>query len=74
MFIRKYRRKVLDQQLRRELGEVLRELCRHKECHMVEGHLMADHVHRLDSIPPKYAVWQVMGSVKGKSAIHRARM
>ena len=73
VFIPKYRRKVLYQQLRRDLGEMFRELCRHKECQVVEGHLMGDHVPMLVSIPPKYSVSQVMGYVKGKSAIHIAR-
>jgi len=60
--------------LRRELGEVLHELARQKECRIEEGHLLADHVHVLMSIPPKYAVAQVVGFVKGKSAIHIARV
>ena len=60
-------------QLRKHLGEVLRELARWKESMIVEGHLMADHVHMLIAIPPKYAVAQVVGFMKGKSAIHIAR-
>jgi putative transposase len=55
------------------LGEVLRELARRKECEILEGHLMPDHAHMLISIPPKYAVSQVVGFIKGKSAIHVAR-
>jgi len=74
VFIPKYRKKVLYGQVRRELGPVLRELARQKESEIIEGHLMADHVHRLMSIPPKYSVAQVMGFVKGKSAIHIARV
>jgi len=35
---------------------------------------MPDHVHMLLSIPPKYAVSQVVGFIKGKSAIHLARV
>ena len=60
-------------QLRRELGEVFHELARQKECRIEEGHMLPDHVHVLMSIPPKYAVAQVVGFVKGKSAIHVAR-
>jgi putative transposase len=56
------------------LGEVLRELARQKESRVVEGHLMGDHVHVLIAIPPKYAVAQVVGFIKGKSAIHIARV
>lgn len=73
VFIPKYRRKVLEGQVRQYLGEVFRELARHRESRIEEGHLQADHVHMLLSIPPKYAVAQVVGYLKGKSAIHIAR-
>ena len=73
VFIPKYRRKVLYGQVRQELGEVFRELARQKESRIEEGHLQPDHVHMLVSIPPKYAVAQVVGYLKGKSAIHIAR-
>ena len=73
IFIPKYRRKVLYGQIRRELGDVFRRLARQKESEVEEGHLMADHVHMMISIPPKYAVAQVIGFIKGKSAIHIAR-
>ncbi len=73
VFIPKYRRKVLYGELRKHLGEILRRLARQKECEIEEGHLMADHVQIMISIPPKYAVSQVMGYIKGKSAIHIAR-
>jgi putative transposase len=55
------------------LGEILRELAKQKECTVIEGHLMPDHVHILLSIPPKYSVAQVVGFIKGKSAIQIAR-
>ena len=74
VFIPKYRKKVLYQQLRRELGTVFRELVKRQESEVLEGHLMADHVHMLISIPPKHSVSAVMGFVKGKSAIHVARV
>ena len=74
VWIPKCRRKILYGQLRRELGEVFHELARQKECRIEEGHLLADHVHVLMSIPPKYAVAQVVGFLKGKSAIHIARV
>ena len=73
VFIPKYRRKVLYGQLRSYLGDVFRELARQKESWIEEGHLQVDHVHMLLSIPPKYAVAQVVGYLKGKSAIHIAR-
>ncbi len=72
-WIPKYRKKKIYVELRKHLGEVFRELARQKECEVLEGHLMADHVHMLISIPPKYAVSQVIGYIKGKSAINIAR-
>ena len=73
VWIPKYRRKILYGQLRKNLGEVLQELARQKECKILEGHLQPDHIHMLISIPPKYSVAQVVGYIKGKSAIHIAR-
>jgi putative transposase len=73
VWIPKYRKKTLFGNLRRELGPVLRELAQQRESEILEGHLMSDHVHVLISIPPKYAVSQVVGYLKGKSAIHIAR-
>jgi putative transposase len=74
VFIPKYRRKALYVELRRYLGEVFRKLAERKESRIEEGHLLADHVHILIAIPPKYAVSQVIGYIKGKSAIHLARV
>ena len=74
VFIPKCRRKILYGQLRVHLGEVFRRLASQKESRVEEGHLMPDHVHMLLSIPPKYAVSQVVGFVKGKSSIHLARV
>ncbi len=74
VFVPKCRRKVLYGQLRQHLGEVLRELATRRESRIEEGHLMPDHVHMLIAIPPKYAVSQVIGYIKGKSAIHVARV
>jgi putative transposase len=73
IFIPKWRKKQIYGHLRKDLGTVLRELARHKESKVEEGHLMADHVHMLVSIPPKFSVAQVVGYIKGKSAIHIAR-
>jgi putative transposase len=74
VFIPKCRRRTLYRELRRHLGEVFRRLAEQKESRVEEGHLMTDHVHMLVSIPPKYAVSQVVGFIKGKSAIHLARV
>ena len=74
VFIPKCRRKTLYVQLRRDQGEVFHRLAAQKESKILAGHLMADHVHMMISIPPKYAVSQVVGFIKGKSAIHLARV
>jgi putative transposase len=74
VFIPKYRRRTLYEELRKHLGEVFRRLAAQKESRIEEGHLMTDHVHMMISIPPKYAVSQVIGYIKGKSAIHLARV
>lgn len=73
VFILKYRRKVIYGQLRAELKDVLRKLALRKESEIEAGHLAPDHVHMMISIPPKYSVSQVVGFIKGKSAIHIAR-
>ena len=73
VFIPKYRRKVLYGELRQHLGDMFRKLALQKESRIEEGHLTLDHVHMMISIPPKYAVSQVVGFIKGKSAIHLAR-
>ena len=74
VFIPKCRRKTLYAELRQYLGEVFRKLALQKESRIEEGHLLSDHVHMLIAIPPKYAVAQVVGFIKGKSAIHLARV
>ena len=74
IFIPKCRRKTLYKELRQHLGEVFRRLAEQKQSRVEEGHLMPDHVHMMISIPPKYAVSEVVGFIKGKSAIHLARV
>src|ERR1043165_729292 len=74
VFIPKCRRKTLYVDLRKYLGEVFRRLAQQKESRIEEGHLLSDHVHMLIAIPPKYAVAQVVGVIKGRSAIHLARV
>jgi putative transposase len=73
VFIPKCRRKTLYGTLRRQLGGFFRELAEHKEGRIEEGHWMLDHVPRLVSIPPQHSVSQIVGYLKGKSAIHIAR-
>ena len=74
VFIPKYRRKALYVQLRNHLGEVFRRLALQRQSRIEEGHMLSDHVHMLIAIPPKHAVSQVIGLIKGKSAIHLARV
>ncbi|SDO10916.1 putative transposase [Halomonas shengliensis] len=73
VFILKKRKKAIFGGIRKHLGEVFHELARQKECQIVEGHLMRDHVHMCISIPPKHSVSHVVGYIKGKSAISIAR-
>ena len=73
VFIPKYRRKVMYGSIRQELGSIIRELAQQKESQVEEGHLMADHVHIMLSVPPKCSVSGVVGYIKGKSAIAIAR-
>ncbi len=74
VWIPKYRRKELYGKLRQELGPLFKDLALRQESQVLEGHLLPDHVHMLISIPPKYAVSQVVGFIKGKSAIQIARV
>lgn len=69
VFTPKYRRKIIYNQYRKDLGEILRKLCDYKGVTVIEGHLMPDHVHMLVSILPKYAISTFMGYLKGKSAL-----
>ena len=69
IFTPKYRRKVIYNQYRKDLGEILRELCRYKHVEIIEGHSMRDHVHMLVMIPPSLSVSAFMGYLKGKSAL-----
>jgi len=73
VFIPKYRKKAIFGQIWKELGETFHRLAKQKDCTIEKGHLMSDHVHIMISIPPKHAVSQVIGFIKGKSAIHIAR-
>jgi len=69
VFVPKYRKRAIFGNLRREIGKVLRALCVEHDIELVEGHALADHVHLLLSIPPKFSVANTVGYVKGKSAI-----
>ena len=69
VFTPKYRKKALFGLIHKELKDVFHRLARQKECIIEEGHLMPDHVHMLISIPPKHAVADILGFLKGKSSI-----
>jgi putative transposase len=69
VFVPKYRKKVLYGQIRRFLGSLFHDLASHRSCKIIEGPMVQDHVHMLIAIPPKYAVSEVIGYIKGKSAI-----
>ena len=69
LFTPKYRRKIIYNQYKQSIGQILRQLCSYKGVEILEGHLMPDHVHMLVSIPPKISVSQFMGYLKGKSAL-----
>ncbi len=66
VFVPKYRRKAMFNEIRQYLGPMFHELARQKECRIVEGHLLPDHVHMCIEIPPKYAVSSIIGFLKGK--------
>lgn len=65
VFAPKYRRKIIFAQIRKSIGEILRDLCKYKGVEIIEGHLMSDHVHMLVSIPPKISVSSFMGYAGG---------
>ena len=73
VFIPKHRRKTLYADIRKFLAPVFHELARQKECQIVEGHMMSDHIHMCLAIPPKHSVASIIGFIKGKSAIAIAR-
>ena len=73
VFVPKYRKKVLYGKIRKFLGPVFHELASQRRSKILEGHMVQDHVHMLIQIPPKYAVSEVVGYIKGKSAIAVAR-
>ena len=69
VFTHKYRRKIIYNQYRKDLSEILRQLCHYKGVELIERHMMPDHVHMLVNIPPKISISSFMGYLKGKSAL-----
>jgi putative transposase len=74
VFVPKRRRKAIFGPIRSQLGAIFHALAKQKECQILEGHLMPDHVHMCIAIPPKHPVASVIGFLKGKSAIAIARL
>jgi len=70
VIVPKYRKRVLYGRAKREVGKIIRQLCRQKEVELLEGHAMPDHIHLVLSVPPKLSIAMVLGYLKGKSAIH----
>ena len=69
VFIPKYRRKVIYNELRKDISQCISTLCKYKGVQIIEGHMMPDHVHLILSIPPKMSVSNFMGYLKGKSSL-----
>ena len=69
VFAPKYRRQVIYQEIKADIGQVLRKLCEQKGVEIIEANACPDHIHMLISIPPKYSVSQIMGYLKGKSSL-----
>lgn len=69
VIVPKYRRKIIYNQLRKDLQEIIRTLCKYKGVEILEGHMMRDHVHLLLSIPPRMSISSFIGYLKGKSAL-----
>ena len=69
VIVPKFRRKMIYGKLRQDIGKILRRLCDFKHVEIIEAHAMPDHIHMLVSIPPKLAVSDFMGYLKGKSTL-----
>jgi putative transposase len=69
VFTPKYRRKIIYHKLRADIRDIIKDLCKWKGIEIIEGHMMADHVHLLLSIPPKYSISSIMGYLKWKSSM-----
>ena len=69
VFTPKYRRKIIYNQLRKDIMKIIKDLCKWKGVEIIEGHMMPDHIHLLVSVPPKISISSFMGYLKGKSAM-----
>lgn len=73
VFSPKYRRKIIYNQYRKSLQDIIRTLCRYKGVEIIEGHVMPDHIHLVLSIPPKISVSSFIGYLKGKNCFDDVR-
>ncbi len=73
VFVPKFRRKILYGKIRKFLAKKFHELALQKDCKIISGNMVQDHVHMYISIPPKYSIAEIVGYIKGKSAIAVAR-
>lgn len=69
VFAPKYRRQVIYGKLKRDISQILIELCRRKGVEILEAEACTDHIHMLITVPPKYSISQIMGYIKGKSSL-----
>lgn len=69
VFTPKYRRKIIYNKLRRDIVQIIKDLCKWKGIEIIEGKAMPDHIHILIKIPPKMSISNFMGYLKGKSAM-----
>ena len=69
VFSPKYRRQAIYGKLKKDIGQILRELCQRKGINIIEAELCLDHVHMLIEVPPKYSISEIMGYLKGKSSL-----
>ena len=69
VFAPKYRRQAIYGKLKKDIGQILRELCQRKGINIIEAELCVDHVHMLIEVPPKYSISEIMGYLKGKSSL-----
>ena len=69
VFAPKYRRRVIYNEIKKDIGEILRKLCNEMKVEIIEAEACPDHIHMLVSIPPYMSVAQFMGTLKSKSAL-----
>ena len=69
VFAPKYRRQAIYGKLKKDIGQILRELCQRKGINIIEAELCVDHVHMLIEVAPKYSISEIMGYLKGKSSL-----